>query len=208
MIIWRIAFAIPKWVDKFSCSHWLLADLKRREGLFMPENSLKKLVVFYSFEGNTRFVAETIAAKVGADLLELQPQKEISTHGFMKYFWGGRQATMKVKPELLPLEKDPDDYDLIYLGTPVWAFTFAPPVRTFLTGHPPVRKKIALFCCYEGGLGKTFENLRTLLTGSEILSEKTFLTPLRKKTETQIQAEKWAEEVAEMAKGGQTVKGC
>jgi flavodoxin len=171
----------------------------------MPEKSLKKLVVFYSFEGNTRFVAETIAGKVGADLLELRPQKEISTHGFMKYFWGGRQATMKKKPELLPIDKDPDDYDLIYLGTPVWAFTFAPPLRTFLTGHPPVRKQIALFCCYEGGLGKTFENFRMLLNDNEILSEKTFLHPLRQKDQTQAQAEQWAGEVAEMAKGGQTV---
>jgi flavodoxin len=162
----------------------------------MPEKSMKKLVIFYSFEGNTRFVAETIAAKVGADLLELHPQKEISTHGFMKYLWGGRQATMKMKPELLPLDKDPADYDLIYLGTPVWAFTFAPPLRTFLSDHLPARKRIALFCCYDGSRGKVFDHLRTALSGNEIVSENDFPGPLRRKAQTQAKAEKWAEEVA------------
>jgi flavodoxin len=167
----------------------------------MTEKDLKKLVVFYSFEGNTRFVAETIAAKVGAGLMELQPQKEIATHGFMKYFWGGRQAIMKEKPELLPIDKNPAEYDLIYLGTPVWAFTFAPPMRTFLSDHLPVRKKIALYCCHEGTFGKTFENLRLALPGNEIVSQRDFITPLHKKAETQANAEKWAEEALEKAMG-------
>lgn len=45
---------------------------------------MKKLVVFYSFEGNTKFLAEAIANEIKADILELKPKKEIKTKGFFK----------------------------------------------------------------------------------------------------------------------------
>jgi flavodoxin len=149
-------------------------------------------IIYYSFEGNTRLAAQTIAAQTGAELIELKPQKELATHGFMKYFWGGKQAVMKEKPALLPLERRPEEYDLIFLGTPVWAFTFAPPLHTFLAEYPLQDKKIALFCCDEGGLGKTFTNLRAILTGNEILGELELNAPLRKeRSEIEAQIETW-----------------
>ena len=58
---------------------------------------MKPLIVFYSFEGNTKLIAEKIAQTVDAEALELKPQKEIRTKGFMKYFWGGKQVLTKVK---------------------------------------------------------------------------------------------------------------
>ena len=80
---------------------------------------MKKLVVFYSFESNTKFIAENIAGEINADILELKPKKDIRSRGFMKYFWGGRAMTMKTRPELMPLDKNPQDYDLLFIGTPV-----------------------------------------------------------------------------------------
>ena len=46
---------------------------------------MKKLVIFYSFEGNTKYIAENIAEAVDADILELKPVKDIKSNGFMKY---------------------------------------------------------------------------------------------------------------------------
>jgi flavodoxin len=156
------------------------------------DQKLRIGVIYYSFEGNTRFVAQAIATQTGAELLELKPQKELATHGFMKYFWGGKQAVMKEKPALLPLERRPEGYDLIFLGTPVWAFTFAPPLHTFLAEYPLQNKQIALFCCDEGSRGKTFENLRANLTGNKILGEQEFVAPLRRKqAEIKLQIETW-----------------
>jgi len=59
---------------------------------------MRSSVVYYSFGGNTRFIAESIAEAVGADLLEIKPKKELSSKGFMKYLWGGRQVVMGEKP--------------------------------------------------------------------------------------------------------------
>ena len=92
---------------------------------------MKTLVVYYSLEGNTKFIAETISKTVGADLLELKPIKDISSTWFMKYFWWWRQVMMKEKPELKAFDKDLDKYDLIFIGTPVWAFNYTPAIYTF-----------------------------------------------------------------------------
>ena len=55
-------------------------------------------------------------------------------------------------PALQPYEFDIEKYDRIIFGTPVWASTFAPPLRTFINENPNVKdKKIAVFTCFSGG---------------------------------------------------------
>ncbi|HEX3076439.1 MAG TPA: hypothetical protein VHQ24_06210 [Lachnospiraceae bacterium] len=53
---------------------------------------MKTIIVFYSLEGNTKYAAETIAARIGADILELKTQKEKSGGTFSTYFWGGKKC--------------------------------------------------------------------------------------------------------------------
>jgi len=108
---------------------------------------MKKLVIYYSFEGNTAFVAKAIADSVGADLLELKLKNDPGHKGFMKYVWGGGQVMKKEKPELYAFEKNPQDYDVLFIGTPVWAFTYAPALATLFSTTKLKGKKIALFCC-------------------------------------------------------------
>lgn len=135
------------------------------------DESMKSLVIYYSLEGNTRFVAETIANEIGGDILELKPKEDISTKGFMKYLKGGRQVVFKKRPELLPLDKDPSDYDLIYMGSPVWAASFVPSFNTFFSSISLKNKKIALFCCYRASAGSTFKNFTKHLEGNEIIGK-------------------------------------
>lgn len=93
---------------------------------------MKTLILYYSFEGNTEYVATKLASYLDADFQKVVPVKELKSKGFSKYIWGGRQAFMKEKkPAIAPLEKNYKDYDLILIGTPIWAFTYAPPIRTF-----------------------------------------------------------------------------
>lgn len=102
---------------------------------------MKQLIVFYSFEGNTKFIADEIQKITGADLLELKVKNDIKSHGFFKYFWGGRQVFMKKTPELIDYNKNFDQYDRIFIGTPVWVATYAPAIRTFLQDNKILGKE-------------------------------------------------------------------
>ena len=59
---------------------------------------------------------------------------------------------MGEKPKLQPYEFNAEQYDRIIIGTPVWASSFAPPIRTFLHENKSIsEKKIAVFACFSGG---------------------------------------------------------
>lgn len=153
---------------------------------------MKSLIVFYSLEGNCKFISEEIQAITKAEILRLKPIKDIKSKGFSKYIWGGKQVVMKIKPKLEAIDKNINDYDLIFLGTPVWAGSFAPAINTFLSENEIKNKKIVLFCCSGGGKGKTFEQLKEKLKGNEILGEFDFIEPLSKnKNEVNKEIEGW-----------------
>lgn len=154
---------------------------------------MKKAVIFYSYEGNTKLMAESIAQEVEADLIELKPKDEKKSKGFMKYFWGGRAVMMNIKPELLPLNKDIQEYDVLFIGTPVWAFSYTPALKAFFSQNTFKDKKICLFCCHGGGKGGVFKNMKAVLAGNQILGEIDFKEPLKKETEKKIKkAKDWA----------------
>ena len=157
---------------------------------------MKKLVIFYSFEGNTKVIAENIALAVGADILELKPEKEQKPNGFLKYLWGGKQVLMRACPGLQPLDKDPRKYDLLFIGTPVWAGTYAPALRTFFSGQRFTTKKIALFCCHGGGKGTIFDKLKNALPDNQIVGEIDFQDPLKNNRAASVQrAKTWAQQL-------------
>jgi flavodoxin len=122
---------------------------------------MKILVVFYSRTGNTRLVATDLAARLGADLEELREEKDRS--GILGYLKGGRDAYLGHEAVLLPGSADPASYDLVVVGTPVWAFTASPAVATWLKTHGPELRRLAFFCT-QGGSGnqRTFENMQKL----------------------------------------------
>lgn len=147
---------------------------------------METLVVYYSLEGNTKLIADTISEKISCDVLELKPKKDIPKKGFLKYFWGGKQVVFNHKAELQPFNKDFDKYDLIIMGSPVWAGTYAPPFNTFFQAADIKNKKIALFCCYAGSEGKTFSAFKSQLVGNEVIGEMGFKDPLTNNKEKTI----------------------
>ncbi|KAB3536044.1 flavodoxin [Alkaliphilus pronyensis] len=158
---------------------------------------MKSIVVYYSFEGNTNLIAEVMAEAIGADLLRLKPKKEIKSRGFGKYLWGGSQVVMNKKPELETFKQDLQDYDLIIIGTPVWAWTYAPPIASLLEKANLKNKSVGLFSCHGGQIGKTFINLKKRLADSNILGEIDFFEPLSNyQTLAREKAEKWAKDIA------------
>ncbi|MGA1847969.1 MAG: flavodoxin family protein [Thermoplasmatota archaeon] len=157
---------------------------------------MKKLVVYYSYEGSTKLISETIAKAVIADLLEIKPEKEMTSKGFMKFVWGGSQVMMGKKPPLKPLARDPSEYDMIFIGTPVWNFSLTPPIKTFVEDHLPEGKKVAFFCSFDGNSGKTFERLEKACRGSEVLGTQEFLSTQKNNSDAILrQAVDWARSI-------------
>ena len=112
---------------------------------------MKTAVVFYSMHGNVRYVSEKVAKELGADLIELIPVKAYPDKGAMQFIWGGSAVTFKKKPELEPYTFNVSDYDLVIIGTPVWASNFTPPLRTFFENNDLTGKKIAVIATSAGG---------------------------------------------------------
>jgi len=109
------------------------------------------LVLFYSYEGNTAMVAETIADYYHGDIIRLTPVKEMTSTGFSKYFWGGKQVFMKECPPLEPFNEDYAKYDYVFVGSPVWSWSYAPAIRTLFENNHLAGKKVYFFTTSEGG---------------------------------------------------------
>ncbi len=156
---------------------------------------MKKLVIFYSLDGSTKFIADIISEKTGADQLRLKPVKQLDSKKFSKYFWGGKQVLTKKMPDLLPFDKKPEDYDLIFIGTPVWAWTYTPALRSFFKMVKLKNKKIVLFNCHAGSPGKTLEDMKTAVKENEIIDMHEFEEPIKRQEAAREMAEKWIEEI-------------
>ena len=146
---------------------------------------MKTLIVYYSLEGNTDYVAKRIARRLGADLLRLVPVKEYSKKGLRKYFQGGKSVMSSQKPELEEYKADLADYDRVLLGFPVWASDFAPPLRTFVTENRGRLKKkhLAAFACQGGrGAEKALAKLKKALGVKAFDMEAVFNNPKKKRS--------------------------
>lgn len=125
------------------------------------EAAMRTLVVYYSRTGHTRQLASEIADRCGADLEEIQePGSRRGAWGYLRSAW---QALRHAAPPIQPAIRSPADYELVVIGTPVWNFGLAPPVRSYARQHAGEFKRVAFFCT-EGGSGdrRAFEELSAL----------------------------------------------
>ncbi|HDS09075.1 MAG TPA: flavodoxin [Firmicutes bacterium] len=145
---------------------------------------MKALIVFYSLDGNSKFIAETVASVINADILEIKPVNDFKNKSYLgKIMAGGKQVLFKMHPDLKPLDKNPGDYDFLIIGTPVWAGTYASPFNTFFDKFKITGKEIALYWCHQGGPGKIFEKFKQVLAGNKIVGYIDFFNPIKRDLE-------------------------
>jgi flavodoxin len=121
---------------------------------------MKTLVTYYSRTGNTKKVAEEMAKLLNADIDHIVDKTD--RKGAKGWLLSGRDATKKHKTEI-KYEKDPKSYDLVVIGTPIWAFTVTPAIRTYLHDNAKKLKKVAFFTTSGGmGIENTFEEMAKL----------------------------------------------
>jgi len=102
------------------------------------------LVVCYSRTGLTAKVGQEIASLCGGDFELICEER--SRNGLLGFLLSVMESVLRKQPKILPCTKDPADYALIVLGTPVWAGHMAAPMRTYLLHHCKSFYRVALFC--------------------------------------------------------------
>lgn len=123
----------------------------------------KVAVVYFSWGGNTRFAAETIAKKAGAATFEIKAEKPYNGDFHKCCDEAKPECRAKTLRPIKPIEDlDLAKYDVVFVGSPNWWGTIAPPVRTWLTQNSAALKgkTVCLFQTHGGGgmqsLGRDF----------------------------------------------------
>lgn len=101
----------------------------------------KKLIIFYSYTGHTKMIAEQIQKKSGCAILEIKPVTPYSRDYQTVVDEQQNNESSKETPEIQKIDKDLKDYDEIIIGSPVWWYTIVPVVRTFLKENDLSGKK-------------------------------------------------------------------
>jgi flavodoxin len=119
------------------------------------------LLVYYSRTGNTRTLAELVAAQMPCDVEELIDTQ--SRSGVWGYLRSGLDAILHTRTRLKPVLHNPMDYDLVIVGTPKWV-NVSTPVRSYLAAHPGQFKQVAFFLTQDGttGSGLVFRQMARL----------------------------------------------
>ena len=102
----------------------------------------RKIVIYHSYSGHTKMIANIIKKKLDCDVLELEPKYEFSS-----------------------------DYDEIIIGSPVWWYSITPVVREFLKENNLEGKTVIHFATNAGWLGRTFKEIEELCKNSSVTNE-------------------------------------
>ena len=146
---------------------------------------MKTAFVYFSLTGNLSFVARRVEEALGADVIRLEPVNAYPASGARKFLMGGKSAVFGEAPKLKPNVFDASAYDLIILGTPVWAGTFAPPLRTFIRDNKAALagKRLAAVICSSGGSAdKALGKLAEELGGASFAGTLALVDPMRRPT--------------------------
>ena len=133
----------------------------------------QNLIVYYSYSpsGNTRSIADLIQQEVGGTIHEIEPEKPYPRSYDATVDQAKEEIQSGYKP---PLKSDLDNveaYDTVFVGSPNWWSTIAPPVATFLSEHDLSGKTDVPFCTHGGGgLGRVGADIARLCPQSTVLS--------------------------------------
>lgn len=144
---------------------------------------MKSLVVYYSRTGNTKFIAETIAAELGSDIEEVFDLK--SREDSECWRSAGLDATTGKSTYIAQTAKNPHDYDLLIIGSPVWAWGPTAAIRTYLSKNDLSGKKVGLFFTLNHNLCQVMEKTKALMPNSLFVGELSVTKALENKEETE-----------------------
>lgn len=137
----------------------------------------KALVTYFSASGVTAKMAQRLASAIKADLFEIQPETPY-TEADLDWRNDKSRSSVEMKdkssrPPIAAKVADMSQYDVVFVGFPVWWYREPSIIDTFLEQYDFAGKTLIPFCTSGGsGLGETPENFRRLAPGATVLEGK------------------------------------
>ncbi len=130
----------------------------------------KILVAYFSWSGNTKSIAEKIHSQIGGDIFRIEPVTPYpADYNETAYGIAKEQKDKNIHPPIKNTDVSP--YDVVFVGTPAWWYTMAPPVMTFLEQNNFEGKTIVPFVTHGGGGSYTIDkDMARLVKGAKVLS--------------------------------------
>ncbi len=166
------------------------ADNSKKER-FMQDKKI--LIAYFSWSGNTKSIAQKIHTRVKGEIFSIEPLVPYPRdYNETAYKVAKEQKEKGIHPEIK--NTDISSYDIIFVGTPAWWYTMAPPVMTFLAQNDFKGKTIIPFITHGGGGKYTIkEDMQNLAKDAKVLSP--FVVYERGDSKTDEELEKWLSEI-------------
>lgn len=101
------------------------------------------LVVYYTRTGNTERVAKDLATRLRADIERIEDKA--NRGGFLGYIGAVRDSVRNAAADISQPQKDPADYAITVVGTPVWGWRMTPAAREYLKRTAGRARALAFF---------------------------------------------------------------
>ena len=155
----------------------------------------KKLVAYFSATGTTEQVAKRLAEAIQADVFEIQPVEKYSAPDLD---WNDKESRStremhdkSFRPAIADKVENMEQYDVLYLGFPIWWFVAPTIINTFLEGYDLSGKTIVPFATSLGSdMGKTNEELLPSCDGAKLIFGKVL-----KADASEEELKTWANEI-------------
>lgn len=133
-----------------------------KENIHKSDNSI---VLYFSATGTTENIANYISEAINSNIIEIKPLKEY-TNDDLNYSNDNSRANIEqndvsARPQIAN-DIDINDYDIIYLGYPIWWGTIPKIILTLIENNDFEGKTIIPFCTSGGsGIAKSLEDLKS-----------------------------------------------
>lgn len=118
---------------------------------------MKIIVIFYSYTGHTRKIAQDMASKENADIYEIKERK--LRNKFNAYVFGSFQAMKQKKADIAPINIDLQLYDKIIIMMPIWAGFPAPSINNVIE-ILPAGKEVEVISISASGSSRCSEKIK------------------------------------------------
>jgi flavodoxin len=147
------------------------------------------LIAYFTWSGNTRAVAQLIHQEVGGTLFEIQPEVSYPTSYSVVLKQAKKEIQEGYRPVLRFKLESCQPYEVIFVGSPNWWGTIAPPVTAFLAECDLSGKTLVPFITHGGGgEGRTIEDIKKLCPQAKILEGLAIYKSEAKHAQTRISA--------------------